>query len=189
MTAFDRGFKTWCENTAISLRRELKLRQVDPLDPAQLAGHLDIEVWPADAVPGVGQATLKVLLHDDASSWSAITVHAGQGSVIVTNPAHTGGRLASDLMHELAHIVLGHDAARIDVSEDGHLILHTFDRKQEDEADWLSGCLLLPRAALLHARKKRWPKRQIADHYRVSQDMVMFRLNVSGVDRQLARRK
>jgi hypothetical protein len=186
---FARGFKTWCENTAVGLRRQLGIALEDPLDPAALAQHLGVAVWAAHDVPGADDDTLRVLLHDDPSSWSAVTVHAAGASVIITNSAHSGGRPASDLMHELAHLVLGHEAARVDVSEDGHLVLHTFDRAQEDEANWLSGCLLLPRVALLHAREHGWTSRRIADHYGVSETMVGYRMNVSGVEAQMKRRK
>ncbi len=183
-----RGFKTWCENTAIGLRGELGLAESDPIDAAALAAHLHLQVWGAEQVPGADAATLKVLLRDDPSSWSALTVHVGDRCVIITNSAHSGGRLASDLMHELAHLILGHEAARVDVSEEGHL-LHTFDRAQEDEANWLSGCLLLPRAALMRARGLGWSSSQIASRYGVSEAMVQYRLNVSGADTQLKRRR
>ncbi len=186
---FFRGFKTWCENTAIGLRRELGILQEDPLDPRKLAKHLGILVWAAEEVPGVDKDALRVLLHDDPSSWSAVTVHAGGRSVILTNSAHSGGRPASDLMHELAHLILGHEPARVDVSEDGHLMLHSFGRVQEDEANWLSGCLLLPRAALLNAREQGWSLSRIAQHYGVSEAMVKYRMNVSGADAQVARRR
>ncbi|MCC7169905.1 MAG: ImmA/IrrE family metallo-endopeptidase [Planctomycetes bacterium] len=183
-----RGFKTWCENTAIGLRREQGLAEIDALDPNALAAHLQVDVWSADQVPNVDGPTLDVLLREDPSSWSALTVHVGERCVIITNPAHSGGRPASDLMHELAHLILGHEAARVDVSEDGHL-LHTFDRSQEDEANWLSGCLLLPRAALMHARDLGWSRSQIASQYGVSEAMVQYRLNVSAADTQLLRRR
>ena len=186
---FARGFKTWCENTAVGLRRQVGVAPEDPLEPAALAEHLDILVWAADAVPGADDETLRVLLHDDPSSWSAVTVHADGRSAIITNSAHSGGRPASNLMHELAHLVLGHEAARVDVSEDGHLMLHTFDRTQEDEANWLSGCLLLPRVALLHRKEQGWAVRRIARHFGVSEAMVRYRINVSGVEAQMSRRK
>ena len=186
---FARGFKTWCENTAVGLRRQVGVEPEDPLEPAALAEHLDVIVWAADAVPGADDETLRVLLQDDPSSWSAVTVHAGGRSVIITNSAHSGGRPASDLMHELAHLILGHEPARVDVSEDGHLVLHTFDRAQEDEANWLSGCLLLPRVALLSAKEQGWALHRIARHYGVSEAMARYRLNVSGVEAQMNRRK
>lgn len=82
---------------------------------------------------------------------------------------HRNGRLASDIMHELAHLIIGHEPARVDVTEDGLLILNTFSQKQEDEAKWLSGCLLLPRPALLAIRARDWrPPKGLALAYRCS---------------------
>ena len=43
----------------------------------------------------------------------------------------------------------------IDITEDGFLILNTFDRDQEDEAPWLPGCLPPPRDALVSIRRQR----------------------------------
>lgn len=186
---FVRGFKTWCENTALSLRGDLGLVAEDPLSPRELAKQLDIAVWEAADVPGADPSALRVLLHEDPDSWSAFTVTIGRTRVVVLNSTHSAARAASDLSHELAHIILGHDAARVDVSEDGLLLLHSFDRTQEDEANWLAGCLLIPREALVHIRRQGWTVQHAAKMFGVSVDMVQYRLNVTGVDVQLARRR
>ncbi|OLD81457.1 MAG: hypothetical protein AUI33_00995 [Ignavibacteria bacterium 13_1_40CM_2_61_4] len=90
-------------------------------------------------------------------------------------------------MHELGHILLGHEAARVDVAEDGSLVLFTYDKDQEDEANWLAACLLLPRAALLLIRKEGGDLRESAKEYGVSQVMLQYRLNVTGVEYQARR--
>jgi len=185
---FVRGFKTWCENTAVAYRRELMLKPVDPLEPRRLAKHLGIVVWNAEEVPGVPVDALQILLREDPWSWSAVTVRVENQSVVIVNSAHSEGRLANDVMHELAHVVLGHDPGRADVSEDGLLVLHSFDRAQEDQANWLAGCLLLPREALIHAQRLGWTSQATATRYCVSVDLVKYRLNVTGVERQLAHR-
>jgi hypothetical protein len=51
--------------------------------------------------------------------------------------------------HELAHIILDHDVCTIE--RVGNLKFLTCDVQQEEEADWLGGCLLLPRVVLLKA--------------------------------------
>jgi hypothetical protein len=186
---FARGFKTWCEKTALRYRRELRLQDVDPLDPRRLASSLGIDVWLAEDVPGVDPDDLAVLLHEDPDSWSAVTVQAAGRRVVILNSAHSGGRPASDLTHELSHEILGHVAARVDVSEDGLLLLDSYDRQQEDEANWLTGCLLLPRDALLDTRRRGLSVAEIAEHYFVSADMVAYRLNVTGVEYQMAHGK
>jgi len=150
-----------------------------------LASHLGVLVWNADKVPGVSSEALNTLLVEDPDSWSALTVRAGGKSVIIMNPTHAGGRRASDLSHELAHLILDHTAARVDISEDGLLVLESFDRQQEDDANWLAGCLLLPRPALLEEMKAKKSNLQIATKFAVSKQMVEYRVNVTGVKAQV----
>ncbi len=184
---FPRGFKTWCENVAIRQRRELRLSPVDPLDPWGLARHLRVTVWRAEEVPGLDPRSLRVLTREDPDSWSAVTLRVGDRHVIILNSAHSGGRPASNLTHELAHVLLDHAPARVDVSEDGLLMLNTYGREQEEEANWLSGCLLLPREALMLIRRQGLDPQIAAKRYGVSLDMLQYRLNVTGIDTQLAR--
>jgi hypothetical protein len=178
---FKRGFKSWCENVAVLQRKALDLRPVDPLNPILLANHLGVEVWSPHDIPGINSECLQVLLYDDPDSWSAVTISANSKDVIILNPTHTGGRPASNLMHELSHILIGHKPARIDVSEDGYLMLSTFDRTQEEEAKWLCGCLLLPREALLLIRKQGMNPSIAKRKYGVSLDMLNYRMQVTGI--------
>lgn len=180
---FERGFKSWCERVAVSHRRELSLAPADPLDARRLASHLGVLVWTANEVPGLDRKFLTVLLKDDPDSWSAVTLCTGSKDVIILNSVHSEGRTASDIMHELAHIILGHEPARVEVSKDGFLILSTFDRAQEEEAKWLSGCLLLPREALLLIRRTGLSPQAAAARYGVSVPMLTFRQNVMNLAR------
>jgi len=184
---FERGFKTWCERISIQQRRDLNLSPTDPLDPYQLADKLKVKIWAAEQVPDLDPKYLRTLLHEDASSWSAVTLKVGLHSLIIVNSAHSKARQASDLMHELAHIIIGHDPSRIDVSEDGLLMLHSYDKKQEDEANWLAGCLLLPRESLMFIRRQKLSNREIQIKYGVSSNMLEYRLRMSGVDFQISR--
>ena len=178
---FKRGFKTWCETTSLLLRKRLDLQPAEPLDAWQLSKYLGVEIWnPAD-IPDFDPESLAVLVEEDPESWSAITISTGSKDVIILNPTHSGGRPASDLMHELSHIIIGHIAARVDVSEDGLLLLSTFDRNQEEEAKWLCGSLLLPRPALLLIRRMSWDWKVAAKRYGTSEQMVRFRMNVLGL--------
>jgi hypothetical protein len=184
---FARGFKTWCETIALQHRRTLKLQPVDPLSPQAVASSLGVPVHGVEEIPGLDPKTLRTLLHEDPDSWSAVTITNGRRSVIILNSSHSGGRPASDLMHELAHVIIGHTPARVDVTEDGALILNTYGRQQEDEANWLSGSLLLPREALMWIRKQGLDLQAAARDYGVSMQMLQYRLNVTGVDQQLQR--
>jgi Zn-dependent peptidase ImmA (M78 family) len=183
---FKRGFKSWCENVSLQHRKEMSLQPIDPIDPRALAEKLGVIVWKADEVPGIGQKTLDVLTKDDPESWSAMTLCGDGKNIIVLNPMNSPGRMNSDLTHELSHIIIGHEAARIDVTPDNMLMLRNYDKGQEEEANWLAGCLLLPRLAMLHIRKKGLDKSDIKKIYGVSAPMLDYRLRMTGVDRQLS---
>jgi Zn-dependent peptidase ImmA (M78 family) len=185
---FQRGFKSWCENVAVQLRKEIGLGATAPLDPYLLAETLGVKVWKAGEVPGVDAESLDILLRRDPDSWSAVMLHIGATDLVILNSSHSIARQASDLMHELAHIYLGHAPARIDVTEDGLLILNTFNKQQEEEAAWLAGCLLLPRGALMTISTQRIDHRTAAREYGVSHDMLEYRLKVTAVNMQLKRR-
>ena len=111
-------------------------------------------VWKIEEIPDIPPECVGTLLAD-GESWSAATVVEGNRHAIILNSAHSPARQNSDLMHELAHLIRAHTPARMDVSADGLLLLNTYDRKQEDEANWLAGCLLLPRATLIRSRQLR----------------------------------
>jgi hypothetical protein len=184
---FNRGFKAWCENVAIQHRRELKLSPFDPLPPSRLAELLDVVVWNAEQVPGLHHQSLSILLKKDPDSWSAVTLSGGPKDLVILNSAHRGGRPASNLMHELSHLLIGHEPARVDISADGILMLNTYNAQQEQEATWLAGTLLLPRPALMHIRHARMNTATALATYGVSLQMFEYRIRMSGVDVQLRR--
>jgi Zn-dependent peptidase ImmA (M78 family) len=184
---FARGFKSWCETIALQRRRALALTPVDPVPPDRLAASLRIIVRGVEEVPQLDAPSRRILLHQDPDSWSAVTITDGSRSVVILNSTHSRGRSASDLMHELAHLIIGHRPGRVDLTEDGALMLNTYDRQQEDEANWLAGCLLLPRPALLWLRKRRLSLADATLHFGVSMDMLQYRLRVTGVDHQFKR--
>ena len=165
----------------------LGLKPTDALDPWRLAEHLGIRIWTPQDVPGISDDCKRVLLRDDPDSWSAVTLRMPIGDLIIVNSSHSRARQASDLVHELAHLVLGHTPTRVDVTEDQQLILRTHDPDQEEEAGWLAGCLLLPRPALLAILRAGGADIDAAKRYGVSIDMLTYRLRVTGVEVQARR--
>jgi len=186
---FERGFKSWCENVAIELRKELKLDSAAPLPPTRVADHLGIGLWTPHDLEGLSRDALAVLLGEENDSWSAITVaHSGR-KAIVYNPRHSAARRASDVMHELAHVIIGHQPERMIVSSNNDFALRTYDKKQEDEAIWLSGSLLLPRGALLEIVEAGVALPAAANQFGVSLDLLEYRINITAVRLQLRRRR
>ena len=87
---------------------------------------------------------------------------------------HQGGRL--DARARVDHLL-----------DDGSLVPGNFDQEQEDEADWLAGTLLLPRPALMSIRERYLVDSEACREYGVSQDMLNWRIRMTGIDYQLAR--
>lgn len=186
---FERGFKTWCEKYATEKRKELGLKPNSRLDTKLLAKSLGVLVKTPIDIPGLSQANLDVLLRNDgktASCWSAVTLVKGTRIVVILNSSHSLARQASDLTHELAHIIRGHAAKEVDISSEGLMLLKSYDKVQEEEADWLSGCLLLPREALVTIRSRGLDDSAAANEYGVSIQMLNYRMARTGVTRQFA---
>jgi Zn-dependent peptidase ImmA (M78 family) len=151
----------------------------------KLADEFGVVVWTPGDVPGLDDATVRQLLVTDAGSWSAVTVHLDSRHVVVVNTAQDKRRIPNNVVHELAHVILGHAAARVDISEDGHLWLSTYGSDQEKEADWLAASLLLPREGLLSCFSRCRDIEATAAQFQVSLELVRWRLNATGVWRQV----
>jgi hypothetical protein len=187
---FERGFKTWAENTSGSVRGRLGLTSTDPLPPAVLANDLGVQIWTPSDVPALPQESLEYLVSPEGNEWSAVSVYVGPVGVIVVNPTHSTARQASDLMHELSHLIRGHQPSQIHHLLDGSQVsLRTFNPLQEAEADWLAGCLLLPRDALKYCMARKLSASQACGLYGVSTDLYRYRVNITGVNRQFASAK
>ena len=182
-----RGFKSWCENVSAEYRSNLGLERDAVLDPRDLARYLDVRVWTPHEVPGLSQASIEQLIETDPASWSAVTLAVNGQNVVILNSAHAPTRQRSSLAHELAHLALNHRAARTTVSDEGFLFSDRFDEEQEEEADWLSGALLLPREGLLNAYRRSRASAVVARHFGVSTNLVDWRLRMTGILMQTQR--
>jgi hypothetical protein len=184
---FRRGFKTWCETIASAKRRALKIPTTAALDPRLVARDMRVVVRYDHQIPNLAPGTLEQLTVHDADVWSAVTLCHNDRYLVVLNSAHSKTREANTLMHELSHLIIGHKPARLDITADGLMILSSYDKQHEDEANWLAAALLLPRDALLHARRRGMSDQAAAAFYGCSVALVTFRRQVTGVDHQLRR--
>jgi len=184
----ERGFKSWAERTSLSLRADLGLRPFEPLPPKHLAAHLEVHLCTPLDIPGIPQSVLDQLLKHDPSGWSAVGIHRPDRTTVIYNPKHSPGRQSSDIMHELAHLILDHKPTTVILSHDGSFVMRSFNQQQEEEADWLAWCMLLPRDALIQSVKLGLTAGQIADKFGVSEKLVTFRRRATGIDAQLRRR-
>jgi Zn-dependent peptidase ImmA (M78 family) len=180
----DRGFKAWAERTARMIRGELGLTPTGPLAAAKLAAYLGVELLTPKEIPGLPRSVLDQLLVQDPWGWSAVTIADSGRPLVIYNPRKSEGRRASDITHELAHLVLDHEPGTLVFSQDGGMAMRSFNQKQEDEANWLAWVLLLPREALVLCRRRGLDPVAIANEYGVTEVLVTFRLSTTGVNRQ-----
>ena len=186
---FARGFKTRCENIAQATRADLGLHPSDPLLVDDLADYLGAQIITPRDVPGMPGGALRVLLEDEADDWSALTISGNGVAAVIHNPTHSRGRRSSNIAHELSHLLLRHSPSILMFAPDGTWTLRTYDVQQEEEATWLSGCLLLPRPALLRIAKEKLDPREATKQYDVSEQLLRYRNDITGVTQQLQRRE
>lgn len=176
-----RGFKAEAERQAQHIRSSMGLRPVDKLDSLSLARHLGAEVRSAEELTNLQK--LKTLEEIQPGAFSACTFILVDRTVIVYSPLASLGRRQSDVAHEVAHLILKHSVK--DIQKVGELPFFTCNPDEEQEANWLAGCLLLPRSLLLTAAKQGLDARRLAEKYEVSEQMANFRLRTTGVLRQI----
>ena len=184
-----RGFKSWCERTSREYRSSLGVSRAGPLDPRQLADLVGVRVTTPERIPGLSRTAVFQLTKADRDSWSAVTISYNGKNLIVLNSGHSPARQTSSLAHELAHIILNHTTDSAVLSDEGFLFRSSYDAAQEEEANWLAACLLVPRDGLLAACRQRADHAYLAARFGVSRDMIAWRLRMTGVSRQLKREK
>ena len=183
--ALRRGFKAEAERLATDVWSDMGLCPGDCMDARELAKHVGCVVRRADELVDIAKLKQLKRVQDDA--FFACTFKLPQGHAIVFNPLMAETRRNSDIAHEVSHIVLDHRLSRLDRL--GDVAFLSCNKQQEEEAAWLSGCLLLPRFALLHDLTKGMRSRTIATKRVLSPDMVDYRRRVTGIERQLSARR
>lgn len=184
---FKRGFKSWCDQTAEAVRRQRGMQPWEPLSARSLAEDLRAVVITPQDLPTLSPDACDRLLSNHNDIWSAITI-SSDPPLIIYNPKHSLGRQNSDLMHEVAHLLMEHVPGTVYIDPKSKLVLRHYDPEQEEQANWLAGCLLLPRAALLKIKQCRWSNEEVCKKYLVSSKMLTYRMNTSGVNIQYGRR-
>ena len=181
-----RGFKTWAENQSLRARRTCGIAPSSSLPARTLAGKLNVDLFAVNEIPELPATVVSQLLNKFGSNWSAATIPVDDFHIIVFNPIHLPARQESDIMHELAHILCGHTAETVR-GPDVPFVLRVFNEEQEEEAKWLGGCLQVPRAALLWMVRRGYSSEAITEIFNASEEMVTYRRNITGIDKQLLR--
>lgn len=187
--AVRRGFKAWCEKAAADARVQQGLALSAPLSARSVAEKHGVLVLSVADIPNIDEACVKQLTEVDPASWSAATIIHPRAKLIIYNCAHADGRQSSSIMHEMAHIICGHEAAKAEYLPGGLMMLKAYDKEQEEEADLLSASLLLPRVALVSIMASGSAIEDAAKAYGVSVDLLKMRLQRAGVYMQFKRRR
>lgn len=184
------GFKAKAERISLEFRQELNLKPTDPLCGFKLAEYLSIKVYPASHFIKT-PADLEKLVGTSTKDrgWSALTMkNKNQETLIIHNHLHGRQRQQSNLMHELAHIICEHEQPET-TSVSLLSYMRKYDPKQEEEANCLGAALQISREGLLWALKANMTTEEISTHFNASTEMVTFRINSTGVNRQLSYRR
>lgn len=176
------GFKVKAERIAGEMRKAMGLSKYAPLCAFKLAKHLGIPVRSIHecGFPDDGEK------YDD---WSAALIYNKFNKpVIVHNKTHSLPRQQSDVMHEISHHHCEHPLSEHPL---GFLVPATMlsvNPLHEEEASWLGATLQLPREALSWAiYHHKMNMHQIAELYVASQQMVRYRINVTGLSKEAKR--
>lgn len=167
------AFRQQCEAIATDQRYLLKKLAFEPLPAADLAVILGACILSPEQID-IDVAVLIALM--DAQNWSAM-LFGEKPPMIIYRPDHSSVRKESDLMHELAHLLLKHPYGRYnpvrgDISKNS---------QHEREADYLGGCLQIPRRGLQWAVQSHLTLDQTADHFGASTQMVEWRSRMTGI--------
>lgn len=175
------GFKADADRLSETYRAELSVSKFDPLDAFKLAAHKEVSIITVDEFAEHLTSGQMAILRN-TSKFSAMWMPTADGEkIIIHNNHHSEKRQQSNIMHELAHILLGHEipaeAAMLCVLTG----LHYFNTQQEQEAKFLGGCLQITRPGLLWAMKRNFSDEQISNYFNASLEMVNYRKKITGV--------
>ena len=176
-----RGFKAWCERASGEYRQALGISPDAPLDAYALAASLGVRVATPDEITGLSEASITQLTVTESQSWSAVTISHRAVKLVILNAGQSRRRRTNSLCHEFAHTLLNHRSDDTQLSREGFLFRAVFNCEQEEEADWLAGCLLVPSEGLLRASWRLRSPDLLANHFGVSLSLIDWRLRMTGV--------
>src|SRR5579863_6493159 len=179
----------WTQATMMQVAAEerdgLGLGPLEPLDPYALAREHGIPVYPIDELPDKfcsKDAVAHFTIHR-SRAWSAALVPAGSVRIILENTGHPQARRCSSLAHEMSHHLLEHDFGDVLLTDDG---CRKVDQKNEDQANFLAGELLITYHAALKAAFADKTNEEIAAIYGVSAQFAQMRMKGARIHAQRA---
>jgi hypothetical protein len=173
------------ELQALGLRDFARVPPDAALNPFALARFANLLVVDFDKLRDLSQQTRDHLLGSAAEEWSggATSRALPDGrKVVILNPTHGRARTNATLMEEICHVFLGHQANRLAVianDEHGKTLARDYRKADEEEAYATGAAALVPYGALRRQILKGREATEIARHFRVSKDLIEYRLKVT----------
>lgn len=178
-----RGFVTEASWWAMNMRAELGISGNAPLDPWGLARHLEVPIFKLSDLPNCDEREL-LLRKRGGHDFSAAVCFDGIAAFIVMNDANDPKRQASDIAHELAHILLRHPPAN-PFQLGG---VREFSADHELEAERLGPTLLISDQAAVRAYRLvasgQHRLDSLSDAWGISKEVIQMRINLSGARRR-----
>lgn len=169
------------ELMAQDLRKDLELDEGDHLNALgiEIAG---VDVYVPGQIPGLSEKCRSHLNDAGRSEWSAMSVPLDADCdrwAILRNESHNVERQRVTYLEECWHILLGHKLTRIAKVAESYG--RTYDSVEEHDAYYLASACLLPKKAVTSAVNDQKSAEEIANHFRVSKDLVEYRIKRLGL--------
>ena len=183
MVKFPHGFKARANDIAVGLRRQAGLSKTAPLDPRGVFQRLSVQIVPLSEFRSACPSETEALL-SHSGGFSAMLLPVGQGKrVVIHNDSHSPRRQVSNLAHELAHVLLAHPGEVVCMGD----LARRADSLAEAEAAHLGGCILVPNEAAHRIAFSGVDACIASESYGVSEDMITYRLRMSGAIKRVRR--
>ena len=172
----------------MALRDFARARPDLPLNPFDLARFANLIVLDFDKVEGLSDVARNHLLGPGTEAWSggACTLPNGM-KLVILNPNHGPARTKATLMEEICHVFLGHQPNRLSIvtkDERGKVMNRDYRKVDEEEAYGVGAAALVPYASLKRLLLQGKTVREVAGHFRVSRELVEYRMKVTHLWRE-----
>jgi len=176
------------ELKAIALRDFARVRPDVSLNPFELAQYANLMVVEFEQLRGLSDRAREHLLGPASESWSGGACSLPDGmKLVILNPNHGPARTKATLMEEICHVFLAHQPNRLSIvtkDEKGKVMNRDYRRTDEEEAYGVGAAALVPYAALKRLLLQGKAVRDIAAHFRVSRELVEYRMKVTHLWRE-----
>ena len=98
-------------------------------------------------IPGINPKDVHHLTVVARERWSAVTLRMAMRALSSSITVMLSTRQNNSLAHEIGHIVLRHEPAKMYFTPDGLMMMSEYNPIHEEEANWFAGAILVPRDA------------------------------------------